>query len=360
MEIRPLAEAEQKYAYEQSMQLRMQTGSIGVIHGGYKTNEDFYCRFHDLNTQWKSGEFQEELDEIIARLCSAENGFLQNLTTMRKYMDCHIENAITGKEGLEYGFRVSTDHYAYLIRCNPGKKNDNVEIHCYVKEWLDKHIENAKKGIRFIDSRYNELFHIADGERIVITDSFGKDEFVCRFIDEYHTEIGSALFHICQFAELMERNGSAYAPAKGGEPVKEEAEEIKGTDRLTYHSEYGGDSEVQLEIQQYADNGRIAISMITDEEGYPELFGSLTVNIDAPAPDYCGYLDTNNLSNAEKFVTEHGLGEFMGLTGRSGYCEYPLYLFHAEKLRELCPEQMAAYERSIGVDVKKPEKEKHR
>ena len=31
---------------------------------------------------------------------------------------------------------------------------------------------------------------------------------------------------------------------------------------LIYHSEYGGDSEIQLEVQQYADNGRIAISTI--------------------------------------------------------------------------------------------------
>lgn len=37
---------------------------------------------------------------------------------------------------------------------------------------------------------------------------------------------------------------------------------------------------------------------------------------------------------------------------------FPLYLFNAEKLRELCPEQMAAYEHSIGTDAKKPEKEK--
>lgn len=135
-------------------------------------------------------------------------------------------------------------------------------------------------------------------------------------------------------------------------------ETLETQNNLIYHSEYGGDSEIQLEVQQYANNGRIAIFMLTNEEGYPEHYGSLTVNIDAPAPAYCGYLDTNNLSNAEKFVTENGLGEFTGLTGRSGFCVFPLYLFNAEKLRELCPEQMAAYEYSIGTDAKKPEKEK--
>ena len=35
MEIRPLTQAEQKYAYKQSMQIRGQTGSIGILQGGY-------------------------------------------------------------------------------------------------------------------------------------------------------------------------------------------------------------------------------------------------------------------------------------------------------------------------------------
>lgn len=131
-------------------------------------------------------------------------------------------------------------------------------------------------------------------------------------------------------------------------------------EKLIYHSKYTGDSEVQLDIQTYQNNGRIFIGLITDEEGYPEPFADMTVNIDAPAPNYCGYLDTNNLSNVERFVCENDLGEFTGLTGRSGFCEYPLYLFNVDKLRELCPEQMAAYEHSIGVTGKEQEKEKSR
>ena len=41
------------------------------------------------------------------------------------------------------------------------------------------------------------------------------DEMVvkpCTFIDEYHTQIGYNVFHICQFAEIMERNGASYMP----------------------------------------------------------------------------------------------------------------------------------------------------
>lgn len=69
------------------------------------------------------------------------------------------------------------------------------------------------KEIRFIDSQYNELFRIKDGESITITRSDGeKSEKKCRFLDEYHTSIDGLTFHICQFAEIMEMNGSTYRP----------------------------------------------------------------------------------------------------------------------------------------------------
>ena len=100
-----------------------------------------------------------------------------------------------------------------LSCCNPTKGDYNFYCYCYVKEWLDKHIKNAEKGIRFIDSGYKEKFRIPDGGKIIITYDWGeKAEKSCRYIDEYHTEVGSNLYHICEFAERMERNGHTYEP----------------------------------------------------------------------------------------------------------------------------------------------------
>lgn len=70
-----------------------------------------------------------------------------------------------------------------------------------------------KKYIRFIDSEYNTLFHLPDGGRIRITHSDGEQsDRVCRYIDEYHTAIGNTQYHICEFAERMEKAGSTYKP----------------------------------------------------------------------------------------------------------------------------------------------------
>lgn len=116
---------------------------------------------------------------------------------------------------------------------------------------------------------------------------------------------------------------------------------------LNLNSQFGGKIPVTLEINTYLNNGCMYIGLVEQGE-YPEPYGDLTVNLVGKAPDYCGFVDLNNMPELEKFIEENKLGEFTGLTQRSGFCEYPLYLFNAERLRELCPDGMQAYETSIG------------
>lgn len=75
--------------------------------------------------------------------------------------------------------------------------------------------EEQENMIRFIDSKYQTLFYVPDGGNVVLTYSDGeKVTRPCKFLDEYHTRIGHNVYHICQFAELMERNGTSYVPEK--------------------------------------------------------------------------------------------------------------------------------------------------
>ena len=81
MEIRPLTQAEQKYAYRQSMQIRGQTGSIGILQGGYGADSEFHSDFHEINNRLKTGEFEADLQEA---LCSGEYSVLENVDTIPK------------------------------------------------------------------------------------------------------------------------------------------------------------------------------------------------------------------------------------------------------------------------------------
>jgi hypothetical protein len=104
---------------------------------------------------------------------------------------------------------------------------------------------------------------------------------------------------------------------------------------LNLQSQYGGEIKVSLEINTYLNNGCMYIGLVEQGE-YPEPYGDLTVNLMGKVPDYCGYVDLNNMPELEKFIADNELGEFTGLMKRSGFCEYPLYLFNVDRLRELC------------------------
>ncbi len=73
--------------------------------------------------------------------------------------------------------------------------------------------DKEKRVIRFIDSGYNDLFSLPDGGSVVLTGFDGrKTTLPCTYIDDHHAKIGSSVYHICEFAEIMERNGATYAP----------------------------------------------------------------------------------------------------------------------------------------------------
>ena len=212
--LRPLNIPERKYTYAQSSQLQGQTGNIGHLCGDFgSSGNEFYTSWFDTRPQWKSDEFKKDLDSVIGALHSEEHGLLQSRLQMARFGRDNKESEMKGAYTAEFGFRADTEKYAFLLRCNPTKGDYNFYCFCYVKEWLDKHIEAANRDIRFIDSHYKELFRIPDGESIIVTDRDGKPEsYPCRYIDEYHVEVGRNLFHICEFAERMENGGYTYAP----------------------------------------------------------------------------------------------------------------------------------------------------
>ena len=166
MEVRPLTQPEQKYTYSQSMQLEGQTGCIGHLRGDFApSGYGFYTTWFDTREQWKSDEFKAELDEVINTL-REDKGLLHNRYDMSAFARANPDAAFTGNYCTEYGFRVDTDKHAFLLRCNPTKGDYNFYCYCYVKEWLDGHIQKAEQGISLIDGGYNEKLSIREGGKM--------------------------------------------------------------------------------------------------------------------------------------------------------------------------------------------------
>lgn len=147
MKIRAIAPNEWKYTYSQSMQITGQTGNIGHLRGDFDSGGyGFYTTWNDHRPQWKTDEFKTEMDYVINALRSPEYGLLQNRPAMSEYVRRFPDSAFRGNYCTEYGFRVDTKKYAYLLRLNPAKGDYNFYCYCYVKEWLDKHIAMRKKA----------------------------------------------------------------------------------------------------------------------------------------------------------------------------------------------------------------------
>lgn len=212
MTLRPMTKAEQMYCFSSGQQISMQTGLIGHLRADFGSNGNgFFSTFFDFRDSLKSDDFKAEFDDVIDAL--RENpeygGILKSRSTMNSYCYKHPESVIEADR--QYGFRADTDHYSYMIRVNPHKGEYNLYCYCYVRQWLDRHMKQAEKGIRFITPDYKELFRIADGDKVrIITKGGEKREMTCRYIDDYHLEAGSYrgdnLYHICEFAERFEVN----------------------------------------------------------------------------------------------------------------------------------------------------------
>ncbi len=125
----------------------------------------------------------------------------------------------------EWGIRVNTSDYAYLMRLNPNKGEYSLYCYCYRRDWLEQHMRQAERGIRFITLHYKEIFRMKDGDQIrIITPEGDKRDRTARYIDDYHVEIagavGSSLYHICELAERMEELGNKVIPLRSSLPEK--------------------------------------------------------------------------------------------------------------------------------------------
>lgn len=218
MEQRVLSEAERNYTFAQSQQLSMQTGLIGYLRADFGSGgKEFYSTWNEFLESRKTDSFKAEFDMVINSL--RESGqLLSGRASLERFCYENPESSYHDDRN-HYGVRIDTEHFAYLMRLNPNRGEYNLYCYCYERKWLDRHLQNAEKGIRFIDPNYKTQFILKDGDRIRIIPTNGTPmDRQCRYIDECHLEVGLNLYHICEFAEIMQRNGNEVIPLRSSLP----------------------------------------------------------------------------------------------------------------------------------------------
>lgn len=205
------------YMFRNSQQICGSTGFIGHLRGDFgSSGKEFHTTWHNGFHEDKNDEnFKKTFDDVVnaLRLDTARGTPLKDFNEMKRH--CRIyPNARLNTEDEQYGFKVVTEDYVLLVRFICRNGDYNFYIHAYFRDLFKEHIKHASNGIKFITSSYRELFRIKDGEKIAVIHGSEKNVHACRYVDDYHTIIGSNLFHICEFAEKMEKSGTTYVPYK--------------------------------------------------------------------------------------------------------------------------------------------------
>ena len=173
LNIREMLPKERDYAYTQSYQLMSQSGCIALMRGDFGNGgRTFYPDYEDQIKQYRTDEFAAEFDSVIKEFYKV--GILADRDSMLEYCCARPDGRFMGNFSREYGYRVDTDKYTYLLRCIPAPGDNNFYCYAYVSDLLNSHMEKAAQGIRFIDSRYKELFRLPDGGNIIITHTDGE------------------------------------------------------------------------------------------------------------------------------------------------------------------------------------------
>lgn len=178
-------------------------------------------------------KFEDEMASVTRFLCDWFMSLASvNGTKTPTAANLASELASTGFQREEdtsewFGFGAKTENFTFLFNLDydPGDKPDDFsamswECWIYETKWLREHMTRAKAGIRFIDSGYNELFTISDGGSVELHTKPGEVPSVmdgktvrCRYIDSCHLLYGRSIYHICELAEMLERQKLQVEPA---------------------------------------------------------------------------------------------------------------------------------------------------
>ena len=164
-----------------------------LLHLKEMENGDFEYAVFDKQTKQKTAEGSISLDEV-----------LDGIDPTRDHLAAARDAAI-GAAGLE-GVEAAQ---VGLTSLKDFRDSDIRRRSIWEPETL------PKDDLRFIDSGYNEQFRLPNGGRIEVEYPDRTFSAPCEYIDDYHAYIGGEVYHMCQFAEVLERGGGVCRP----EPV---------------------------------------------------------------------------------------------------------------------------------------------
>lgn len=146
--IRLMTPEERAFAYTQDPQTLHSSGCIGHLRVDMDTNgTGFFSSWDTHSPSLKDDAFKAEFDVLINELRTNEDlgGILTNRKSMAAFCRAIPDSVIT-EDGRNFGFRLDTDDYTYMLRLNPHKGEYNAYIYAYDREMLDTILDLQKEA----------------------------------------------------------------------------------------------------------------------------------------------------------------------------------------------------------------------
>lgn len=102
--------------------------------------------------------------------------------------------------------------------------------------------------------------------------------------------------------------------------------------------DWGSIHNICIEIGRYSYGNGLFIGLYeANENNELEPYADLTVNLPGFGTDKnCAFVDTNNLPESERLISDYGLGKRTERVARSGFCLYSEYEFDPAALEKYC------------------------
>ena len=141
--IRLMKPEEYNFAYTQKQEIMDDSACIGHLRVDLDSNgQGFYTTWDDHRPELNSPEFKQEFDDVIIALREQKISgcFLKDRGSLKKFCSQFPEAKMT-EDGREFGFRLDTDDYTYMMRLNPNRGEYAAYIYPYERDLLDFYLE---------------------------------------------------------------------------------------------------------------------------------------------------------------------------------------------------------------------------
>ena len=160
LNIHPFLPEETPYFYKQCKELDEKTGNVGCFIGRFEEpSSKLVSDWTDHTSRLNTAEFADDFNNMVDTL---RQDMLKSRKDLRMYCMDHPGCIMLDSTGTDpdYGFRINTGKYSYMLRCNFSSPYYAFVLTAYSFLALDRNMREARNGVPILDLQGYERFRI--------------------------------------------------------------------------------------------------------------------------------------------------------------------------------------------------------